>query len=83
MLQAIDVKCLEDIRKMQQSLQQYFAKTRDETFCWCSYPDEDSIKLMRSERKQIVAFLIGNDFFTIGERYGMYVHVNRCYKYLS
>ncbi|KAK6110203.1 Carboxyl transferase domain family protein [Brugia pahangi] len=69
--EAVDVKCLEDIRKMQESLQQYFTKTRDETFSWYNYPDEDAIKLLRKEREQIVAFLVGNDFFTIGERYGI------------
>lgn len=65
------MKCLEDIRKMQESLQHYFVKTRDETFSWHSYPDEDAIKLLRKERKQIVTFLIGNDFLKIGEHYGM------------
>lgn len=65
------MKCVEDIRKMQESLQQYFGKTRDKAFSWYSYPDEDAIKLLRKERKQIVTFLARNDFFTIGERYGM------------
>ncbi|VDN04662.1 unnamed protein product [Thelazia callipaeda] len=65
------VKSLEDLGKMQRSLLRYFKKTRGETFLWDSYPDEDAIRVLKQERKQILQFLVGNDFFRIGERYGI------------
>uniref|UniRef100_A0A183EIJ8 CoA carboxyltransferase C-terminal domain-containing protein n=1 Tax=Gongylonema pulchrum TaxID=637853 RepID=A0A183EIJ8_9BILA len=72
-IKAGNVKCVDDIRRMKDLLQCYFKETRsDEAFSWESVPDSDALAVLDAERKQIVTFLVENDFSkTMGERYGI------------
>lgn len=59
---------------MRDSLQRYFKQTRNEAFCWEGVPDADAVTILADERKQIVTFIIENDFSKmVTEHYGMLV----------
>ncbi|VDK44469.1 unnamed protein product [Anisakis simplex] len=66
-----DVRGVEELYNLHESLLEYMKMTRGNEFDWENENDEDALKILDNERANIISFITCNDFKRFAQRYGV------------